>query len=31
MGKWAAFTRRRMRWSQFRFEVEYEAPVIFVS
>ncbi|KAF4334063.1 putative modin [Fusarium beomiforme] len=31
IGKWAQFTRRRMLWSEFRFEVQFEAPVIFVA
>ncbi|KAJ0164171.1 hypothetical protein CTA2_1601 [Colletotrichum tanaceti] len=31
MGDWARFTRRRFRWDEFRFEVEFEVPVIFVA
>lgn len=31
IGKWAAFTHRRMKWSEFRFQVEFEVPVIFVA
>lgn len=31
IGQWGKFTTRRMRWDQFRFEVLFEAPVIFVS
>ncbi|RKK75270.1 hypothetical protein BFJ69_g7860 [Fusarium oxysporum] len=31
IGKWAQFARRRMIWSEFRFEVQFEAPVIFVA
>ena len=31
IGKWSAFRFRRMRWSEFRFEVTFEAPVIFVA
>ncbi|GJD04280.1 modin [Colletotrichum higginsianum] len=31
MGDWAQFTRRRFRWDEFRFEVEFEVPVIFVA
>ncbi|GKT44701.1 uncharacterized protein ColSpa_04882 [Colletotrichum spaethianum] len=31
MGDWARFTRRRFRWYEFRFEVEFEVPVIFVA
>ncbi|KZL82590.1 modin [Colletotrichum incanum] len=31
MGDWAQFTRRRFRWYEFRFEVEFEVPVIFVA
>lgn len=31
MGKWSAFTRRRMRWDEFRFEVQFKVPVIFVA
>ncbi|KAM0194712.1 hypothetical protein ACHAPA_008650 [Fusarium lateritium] len=31
IGKWAQFARRQMVWSEFRFEVQFEAPVIFVA
>jgi hypothetical protein len=31
MGKWSTFTRRRMRWDEFRFEVQFKVPVIFVA
>jgi hypothetical protein len=31
MGPWANLTRRRWRWLEFRFEVIFESPVIFVS
>ena len=31
IGQWAKFTSRRMRWDQFRFEVQFEVPVIFVA
>ncbi|KAM5373020.1 hypothetical protein ACJZ2D_007231 [Fusarium nematophilum] len=31
IGKWSRFSRRRMRWSEFRFEVQFEHPVIFVA
>ncbi|KAI1351011.1 hypothetical protein F5Y01DRAFT_325749 [Xylaria sp. FL0043] len=31
MGKWSNFTRRRMRWSEFRVEVQFTVPVIFVA
>ncbi|KAK1486739.1 modin [Colletotrichum cuscutae] len=31
MGDWARFTRRRFKWYEFRFEVEFEVPVIFVA
>jgi hypothetical protein len=31
IGKWAAFTHRRMKWSEFRFEVNFKVPVIFVA
>lgn len=31
IGKWAKFARRQMRWSEFRFEVQFEVPVIFVA
>ncbi|KAF5017607.1 hypothetical protein F66182_10433, partial [Fusarium sp. NRRL 66182] len=31
IGKWSRFSRRQMRWKEFRFEVQFEAPVIFVA
>ncbi|KAK1573326.1 uncharacterized protein LY79DRAFT_525995 [Colletotrichum navitas] len=31
MGDWAQFTHRRFRWYEFRFEVEFEVPIIFVA
>ncbi|KAG0649954.1 hypothetical protein D0Z07_3583 [Hyphodiscus hymeniophilus] len=31
MGLWSSGTRRRIRWSEFRFEVLFETPVIFLS
>ncbi|KAK7430754.1 hypothetical protein QQZ08_002798 [Neonectria magnoliae] len=31
IGKWANFARRQMLWSEFRFEVQFEVPVIFVA
>jgi hypothetical protein len=31
MGKWALTKTRRFTWDELRFEVEFEAPVIFVS
>lgn len=31
IGKWSDFARRQMRWSEFRFEVQFEVPVIFVA
>ncbi|UPK96698.1 hypothetical protein LCI18_007633 [Fusarium solani-melongenae] len=31
MGKWALSKSRRFSWDELRFEVEFEAPVIFVS
>ncbi|KAM0546000.1 hypothetical protein ACHAPJ_011112 [Fusarium lateritium] len=31
IGKWSQFARRKMVWSEFRFEVQFEAPVIFVA
>ncbi|KAH6871568.1 hypothetical protein B0T10DRAFT_466636 [Thelonectria olida] len=31
MGKWSQFTHRRLRLFEFRFEVEFQTPVIFVS
>ncbi|KAF4472801.1 Modin [Fusarium albosuccineum] len=31
MGKWALTKSRRFSWDELRFEVEFEAPVIFVS
>ncbi|KAK2056980.1 hypothetical protein LY76DRAFT_121581 [Colletotrichum caudatum] len=31
VGDWAQFTHRRFRWYEFRFEVEFEVPVIFVA
>ncbi|KAL7765907.1 hypothetical protein ACKLNR_003823 [Fusarium oxysporum f. sp. zingiberi] len=31
MGKWALTKTRRFSWDELRFEVEFEAPVIFVS
>ncbi|EFQ31545.1 modin [Colletotrichum graminicola] len=31
MGDWARFTHRRFRWYEFRFEVEFEVPIIFVA
>jgi hypothetical protein len=31
IGKWSQFARRQMVWSEFRFEVQFEAPVIFVA
>lgn len=31
IGKWANFARRQMLWTEFRFEVQFEVPVIFVA
>jgi len=31
IGKWAAFRHRIFRWYEFRFEVTFEVPVIFVA
>ncbi|RGP78604.1 modin [Fusarium longipes] len=31
IGKWSNFTHRRLRLFEFRFEVEFQTPVIFVS
>ncbi|KAF4989773.1 hypothetical protein FDECE_14597 [Fusarium decemcellulare] len=31
IGKWSQFARRQMLWSELRFEVQFEAPVIFVA
>ncbi|KAF9766989.1 hypothetical protein IL306_000504 [Fusarium sp. DS 682] len=31
VGKWSKFTHRRLRLFEFRFEVEFQTPVIFVS
>ncbi|KAL0941371.1 modin [Colletotrichum truncatum] len=31
IGDWAKFTRRIFKWYEFRFEVEFETPVIFVA
>jgi hypothetical protein len=31
MGKWSRFTHRKMRWHEFRFEVRFSVPVIFVA
>ncbi|VTO88851.1 unnamed protein product [Fusarium graminearum] len=31
IGKWSQFARRQMVWSEFRFEVQFETPVIFVA
>lgn len=31
MGQWSKFTHRRLRLFEFRFEVEFKTPVIFVS
>ncbi|KAK0619578.1 hypothetical protein B0T14DRAFT_566413 [Immersiella caudata] len=31
IGKWAAFRHRRFLWSEFRFEVEFLTPVIFIA
>ncbi|KAF9878815.1 modin [Colletotrichum karsti] len=31
MGDWAQFTHRIFKWYEFRFEVEFETPVIFVA
>ena len=31
IGKWAQFARRQMLWTEFRFEVQFETPVIFVA
>ncbi|RSL87379.1 hypothetical protein CEP52_015538 [Fusarium oligoseptatum] len=31
VGKWANFARRQMLWTEFRFEVQFEVPVIFVA
>jgi hypothetical protein len=31
MGNWSKFTHRRLRLFEFRFEVEFQTPVIFVS
>ncbi|KAL7941287.1 hypothetical protein V8C42DRAFT_355599 [Trichoderma barbatum] len=29
IGKWSRFSRRRMLWSEFRIEVQFETPVLF--
>lgn len=31
IGKWSQFTERKFRWSEFRFEVRFAAPVLFVA
>ncbi|KAM0251653.1 hypothetical protein ACHAQJ_008113 [Trichoderma viride] len=31
IGKWNKFSERRMRWSEFRIEVLFDAPVIFLA
>ncbi|KAF5665089.1 putative modin [Fusarium heterosporum] len=31
IGKWSQFARRQMVWSEFRFEVQFETPVLFVA
>jgi hypothetical protein len=31
IGKWSQFARRQMVWTEFRFEVQFETPVIFVA
>ncbi|RGP61279.1 putative modin [Fusarium longipes] len=31
IGKWSQFARRQMIWTELRFEVQFEAPVIFVA
>ncbi|KAI0118032.1 hypothetical protein F4776DRAFT_656070 [Hypoxylon sp. NC0597] len=31
MGPWAGFTRRRWRWTELRFEIIFESPVLFVA
>src|SRR5215471_972438 len=31
MGLWADYTRRKFRLSQLRFEVQFEAPVVFLA
>ncbi|KAL7931370.1 hypothetical protein V8C35DRAFT_310238 [Trichoderma chlorosporum] len=31
IGKWSRFSRRRMLWSEFRIEVQFETPVLFVA
>lgn len=31
MGKWARYSKRPIRWSEFRLEVHYEVPIIFVA
>ncbi|RFU79422.1 hypothetical protein TARUN_2811 [Trichoderma arundinaceum] len=31
IGKWSQFSKRRLLWSEFRFEVQFETPVIFVA
>lgn len=31
MGKWAKYSKRPIRWSEFRLEVHYEVPIIFVA
>ncbi|KAH7322993.1 hypothetical protein B0I35DRAFT_350501 [Stachybotrys elegans] len=31
MGEWALTKKRRFKWEELRFEVEFDAPVIFVS
>ncbi|OTA89387.1 hypothetical protein M434DRAFT_398623 [Hypoxylon sp. CO27-5] len=31
MGPWAWFTRRRWRWTELRFEIIFESPVLFVA
>ncbi|KAI1135513.1 hypothetical protein F5Y05DRAFT_173672 [Hypoxylon sp. FL0543] len=31
MGPWAALTRRRWRWTELRFEIIFESPILFVA
>ncbi|KAL7804771.1 hypothetical protein V8C44DRAFT_342553 [Trichoderma aethiopicum] len=31
IGKWAQFSHRRLLWKEFRIEVQFETPVLFVS
>ncbi|UKZ84004.1 hypothetical protein TrVFT333_011820 [Trichoderma virens FT-333] len=31
IGKWSRFSRRQMLWSEFRIEVHFETPVLFVA